>query len=137
MPKIPTITDAEPLPWPDAVMFIRQLSHDLRNHLNAAELQVALMNEIASDPELKDEMRRLREMLGTMTATLQKLSGAVVSPRPTCIDYPAPDLMRDLQTKFESDFPDRTGKVQWSTQLGDPAVQLHVDPQLLQQALFE
>ena len=34
---------------PDVVKFVRQLAHDLRNHLNAAELQSAYLDEIAED----------------------------------------------------------------------------------------
>ena len=44
------------IPLDDVVRFVRQLSHDLRNHLNAAELQAAFMNEIAEDPEVKEEV---------------------------------------------------------------------------------
>jgi K+-sensing histidine kinase KdpD len=133
----PKRSDPEPLAWDDAVTFIRQLGHDLRNHLNAAELQVALMNELTDDAELKKEIQRLREMLGTMTKALQKLSSAVVAPRPTCIDYDARELMRDLETKFQSEFPERAAKVQWRTEFADRAPLLHVDPQLVGQAVFE
>ena len=48
------------------VGFVRQLSHDLRNHLNAVELQTAFLNELAETPELKEELQRLREMLSEM-----------------------------------------------------------------------
>jgi K+-sensing histidine kinase KdpD len=133
----PKRSDPEPLAWDDAVTFIRQLSHDLRNHLNAAELQVALMNELTADAELKQEILRLREMLGTMTKALQKLSSAVVAPRPNSIDYDARDLLHDLETKFQSDFPERAAKVQWRTEFADKAPLLHVDPQLIGQAVFE
>ena len=49
--------------WNDVVRFMRQLSHDLRNHLNAAELQVAYLNELAESAEMKEEVKRLREMM--------------------------------------------------------------------------
>ena len=46
------------IPWENFVMFVRQLSHDLRNQLNAAELQSALIGELTSDEEWKSEARR-------------------------------------------------------------------------------
>ena len=61
---------------PDVVTFVRQLAHDLRNHLNAAELQSAYLAEIADDPELKEEINRLRAMVSEVGATLQRLTAA-------------------------------------------------------------
>ena len=37
--------------WNNFVKFLRQLSHDVRNHLNAVELQTAFLNEIAENAE--------------------------------------------------------------------------------------
>ena len=39
-------TDSLSLPWSDTVRFVRQLSHDLRNDLNAIELQSAYIGEL-------------------------------------------------------------------------------------------
>src|SRR3979409_629368 len=49
---------------PEVVKFIRQLAHDLRNHLNAAELQSAYLMEIAENNEVREEIKRLRGMIG-------------------------------------------------------------------------
>ena len=62
---------------PDVVKFVRQLSHDLRNHLNAAELQSAYIAEIAEDPELKEEIKRLRAMISEVGASLQRVTSAL------------------------------------------------------------
>ena len=49
------------VPMAVVVRFIRQLSHDLRNDLNAAELQSAFLKEIAEDGESRRaEVQRLR-----------------------------------------------------------------------------
>src|SRR3954453_10428965 len=88
-----------PLPdvsWDDVVRFIRQLSHDLRNHLNAAELQAAYLSEIATDAEMKDEIKRLREMVSVLGTTLQHLSANVVPPRTTMMSYGATEFFEDL-----------------------------------------
>ena len=45
-------TDSLTVPWSDTVRFVRQLSHDLRNDLNAIELQSAYIGELTQDQEL-------------------------------------------------------------------------------------
>ena len=52
-------SNALSVPWTDVVRFVRQLSHDLRNHLNAASLTAAYLNEVATDAEVKIEIKRL------------------------------------------------------------------------------
>ena len=51
--------------------FVRQLTHDLRNDLNAIELQSAYTAELEQNDELKSEIKLLR-----------KSSKAVIMPRP-------------------------------------------------------
>ncbi|SRR5581483_8099942 len=121
--------------WPDVVRFVRQLNHDVRNHLNALELQAAFLNEIAEEGEVKDEIKRLRETLANVATSLQKLSTTLSEPKLNRIPYRAADLMADLQKKFENDHPDRKARVKWQTQAGDANVD--VDPQLLQEAFAE
>src|SRR6266571_8328046 len=67
-------SDSLSVPWIDAVRFVRQLSHDLRNHLNAIELQSAYVSELDASAELKGEIKRLREMIPGLTVILQKLA---------------------------------------------------------------
>ena len=75
--------DSLSVPWVDTVRFIRQLSHDLRNHLNAIELQSAYISELEGDANLKGEVNRLREMISGLTSTLQQVSGGWVRSNPT------------------------------------------------------
>ena len=64
--------------WDNVVRFVRQFSHDLRNDLNAAELQAAFLGELTSDnAELKEEVKRLREMIAKLASSLQGLSAAL------------------------------------------------------------
>ena len=58
-----TPTDSLTVPWSDTVRFVRQLSHDLRNDLNAIELQSAYIGELTQDQELTSEIKRLREVV--------------------------------------------------------------------------
>ena len=121
--------------WDDIVRFIRQLSHDLRNHLNAAELQSAYINELAQDPELKAEIKRLRETISTLATVLQKLSSAVATPKLELIPYRASDFIEDLRNQIAKDLPQESARITWDAQVDDSA--LNVDPQLLPQALVE
>ena len=63
------------VPWNDVVRFVRQLSHDLRNHLNAIELQSTFLAELAQDGEMKPEVQRLREMTYEIGVTLSEAHG--------------------------------------------------------------
>ena len=121
------------VPWNEIVQFIRQLSHDLRNHLNAVELQSAYVAEIATDAEVKDEIKRLRGMLSGLGTVLQKLSADMAAARPTLMSYKAADFLEDLRRKMESTDP--TPAIDWDVQVGDAAVDL--DPQLLPLAVQE
>ena len=128
-------TDSLSVSWTDIVRFVRQLSHDLRNHLNAAELQAVYIGELTGDVELKTEIKRLRATIAGLGAVLQKLSADLGQIKPTFMPYRAVDFVEDLRQKFAHDFPQKSAAVNWDVQPGDAA--LNVDPQLLQQALLE
>jgi signal transduction histidine kinase len=123
------------VPWSDTIRFIRQLSHDLRNDLNAIELQSAYIGELETNEELKSEIRRLREMISGAASALQRLSRAVGEVKPNRISYRAADFMEDLRTKIDHDFPKESTEISWDIQLGD--AMLDIDPQLLQEAFAE
>ncbi|HEX7517768.1 MAG TPA: ATP-binding protein [Chthoniobacterales bacterium] len=123
------------VPMPDVVKFVRQLGHDLRNHLNAAELQSAYIAELAEDPELKDEVKRLRAMISDVGASLQSVTSALSAARLTLMPYGATDFVEDLRQKLAVDYPDESAEIEWSVQVGDATLQ--IDPQSLQPALAE
>jgi signal transduction histidine kinase len=120
--------------WNDIVRFVRQLSHDLRNGLNAAELQAAYLAEIAETAEMKDEVKRLREMIAQVGGSLQQLTTKVAPPSPTLMSYRAADLVDDLKQKLDS--LGNGAKVTWENSELNEAM-LNIDPQLLQQAFLE
>jgi signal transduction histidine kinase len=121
--------------WSDTARFIRQLSHDLRNDLNAIELQSTYIGELEKNQEIRGEIKRLREMVSGLAATLQQLSRAVGDVKPTLISYRAADLMQDLRKKIETVFPTQTAEITWEI---EPAhASLEVDPQLLQEVFTE
>jgi K+-sensing histidine kinase KdpD len=120
---------------PDIIKFVRQLAHDLRNDLNAAELQSAYLIEIAENGELKDEIKRLRGMIAEVGVNLQSLTVALGQPRLTEMPYSAKDFADDLRQKLATDYPNESAKVEWDIEPGDTT--LEIDPQLLLPALLE
>ena len=127
--------DFQSVPWSDAIRFIAQLSHDLRNDLNAIELQSAYIEELGKSEELKNEIKRLREMISRLASTLQRLSRAVGEVKPNVIPYPASDFIQDLRGKIDHDFPEESREISWEIQLGD--AMLNVDPQFFEEAFTE
>jgi len=121
--------------WNDVIRFIRQLSHDLRNNLNAMELQSAYIAELATSDDLKADIKSLREMVAGLALSLQKLSKSVGEVSPNPIAYRALDLVEDLRSKIERDLAQESREISWEIQLGDEM--LNVDPQLLEEAFIE
>jgi len=128
-------TDSLTLPWSDTVRFVRQFSHDLRNDLNAIELQSAYIGELTQDQELTSEIKRLREVVSGMNSTLQLLSRAVGEPAPNFVTYPAGEFLTDMRTQIERHFSKEGHEVTWDVQLKD--AMLNIDPQLFQEVFVE
>ncbi len=123
------------VPMEDVARFIRQLSHDLRNHLNAAELQAAFLGEVAADAETKDEVKRLRAMLGHFGDNLQQVTAALADIKLIAMPYGAADFMEDLQQKLTAERPEESAAIEWKVNVG--AATLQIDPQILQPAFLE
>jgi K+-sensing histidine kinase KdpD len=121
--------------WPDMVRFVRQLSHDLRNDLNAIELQSAYIGELTQDEELTNEIKRMREIVSGMNATLQLLSRAVGDVAPNPISYPAGEFLADVRTHIDRNFSKQNHEITWDVQL--EAGTLNIDPQLFQEVFVE
>jgi K+-sensing histidine kinase KdpD len=127
--------DSLSVPWRDAIRFIRQLSHDLRNDLNAVELQSTYIGELTDNAELKHEIKRLREMISGLASTLQKLSRGLADVKANLISYRAADFVEDLRKRIDLEFPEKSNQIGWNIQPGSAV--LHIDPELLQQAFIE
>src|SRR5689334_12812987 len=110
-------SDSLSVPWGDTVRFVRQLSHDLRNDLNAIELQSAYISELAQDQELTREIKRLREVVSGLNSMLQMLSRAVGEVAPNVIPYPAGEFLADMRTQIERNFPKENHEITWDVQL--------------------
>ncbi len=130
-----TSTDPVTVPWSDTVRFVRQLSHDLRNDLNAIELQSAYIGELTEDQELASEIKRLREVVAGMNSTLQLLSRAVGEVAPNVVNYPVGDFLADMRTQIDHNFSKENHEITWDVQVQDGM--LNIDPQLFQEVFVE
>ena len=124
------------IPRSDVVRFVRQVSHDLRNDLNAAELQAAFIGELTGDnAELKEEVKRLREMILKLAVTLQGLSTALGQVNLNVMPYGVGEFVEDLRAKIDKDLAAQSGSLKWEVKVGNE--KFEIDPQLLQQAFLE
>ena len=128
-------TNSLTVSWGDMIRFVRQLSHDLRNDLNAIELQSAYISELTQDQELTTEIKRLREVATGMNSTLQLLSRAVGEVTPNVITYSARDFLADMRTQIDRNFSNEKDQITWDVQLQDET--LNIDPQLFQEVFIE
>ena len=135
MPEPSNSTESIQVSMPEVVKFVRQLAHDLRNHLNAAELQSAYLIEIAENNEVREEIRRLRGMIAQVGTSLQELTAGLSQPRLTQMPYAAKELIEDLRQKIAASHPTESAQVNWADDSGD--VTLNIDPQLLLPALAQ
>ena len=115
--------------------FVGQLNHDLRNHLNAIELQAACLNETVREPETGSEIKRLREMTGDLCTHLQRLSASLAGVQPNTMTYLAGEFFEDLRAKLGLEEPELAAEVEWKSSLGEEA--LEIDPYILQEAFLE
>ena len=134
-PGVPPVSDSLSVPWSDVARFVRQLSHDLRNQLNASELQSAYVAELVSDPETKAEIKRLREMMSELGTILQRLTTSLGQVNLNVMPYRATDFLEDIRAKLATDVPNPPSTVNWDIQAQD--ANFEIDPQLLQLALLE
>ena len=98
------------VPWPQVERFVGLFTHDLRNGLNALELQLTFLGEISDDPEAKAEVKRMRGSVADITRQLQAVRLATGTPNPRPFAYKAADLMEDFRDRFERRHGDTSGR---------------------------
>ena len=124
------------VPWDRVERFVGQLTHDIRNGLNALELQLTFLGEISTDAEAVDEVKRVRATLGNVTRQLQTLRIATGAVHPYAMEYPAAEFFDDLRERLVKLHPGASERFVWETRL-DAGFMLSVDPELTLNALLE
>jgi signal transduction histidine kinase len=124
-----------PVPLPRLVSFVRLVTHDVRNGLNAIDLQAAFIAEIAGEGEVAEEMGKLRKMVTRVTQDMQELSGRFGEMRPVVMEFPVEEFLQGLKEAVEEEFETQAKRIVWETKLGDE--EMAMDYTLMMNALME
>jgi signal transduction histidine kinase len=130
-----TFENAPPVPLPRLVNFVKQITHDVRNGLNAIDLQAALIAEIAGEGEVSEEIGKLRKVVGHVTRDMQDLSSHFGELRPVVMEYPIQEFLQGLKELVEEKFETQAKRIVWEVKAGDE--EMEMDYTLLISALME
>lgn len=111
------------LTWAAVAGFVRQHTHDVRNHLNSLDLEAALLSDLVGEDEARESVVRLRRQIREAAASLRALSAKFSDAPPGDVLMAATDIFEIWKEQHASgDFPE----VQWENRLGSETVS--VDP---------
>ena len=127
----PSPTPTETLvPLERVSKFVRQLTHDVRNGLSAIDLETAFIAEIATEPEVLAEVRKLREMVTETAQMLRRVSQnfqpAVAHPIP----WAATTVMEELRKQLQTEFPEEAPTVAVENHFGEETLQIDLQQTL-------
>jgi signal transduction histidine kinase len=129
--------DIEDVPFPRLVNFVRQITHDVRNGLNAIDLQSAYIAEIAGETEVSVELGKLRKMVAHVTRGMQELSGRFAELRPVIMEYPVEEFLEGLKERVGEEFETQAKRIVWEIKTGSQEMEMEMDYSLLTSILLE
>ena len=113
--------DSEPdISWTRLAAFMRQHTHDVRNGLNALDLETALLQEVVTDDEGRASVARVRRQVRGIAEQLRGLSALFQEPKPYGAPLAARELFLIWREQHES-MPERPA-VEWIEEVGDAKV---------------
>lgn len=113
------------VPWPRVTAFVRQLTHDVRNHLNGLDLEAALLTELITDREGGASLARIRRQVRNIAAELRALSARLaptVSSPSTIAAGDAVAIWKDQALALEP-----APGVQWTEAVGEARLTVEVE----------
>lgn len=113
--------------WPDVVKFTRQLAHDVRNGLNGLDLEAAFVAELNTNPEIAEELKKLRAMVVNITRNLHEVSSYMGSFAMNTIDLEASILLKELRDRLAKRHPEEMAGVAWTDAACEEIVQVDVE----------
>jgi signal transduction histidine kinase len=126
--------NAPDVPLPRLVNFIRQVTHDVRNGLNAIDLQAAYIAEIA-DGEAARELGALRAMITHVTKDMQELSSRFGELRPVFMRFPVDEFLTGFKEAVETEFTTQAKRIVWDAKASSG--EMEMDYTLMTAALIE
>lgn len=93
--------------------FLRQLSHDVRNDLNAMELLVSYVEYEKSDGDVGNALKQLHDAVRYGARRMLRVSRAVQVPDVEYIPYPVDIFLEDLRERVETERPELARRLVW------------------------
>ena len=121
--------EAEPVsvPFDRVAAFVRHFSHDVRNTLNAMDLQTAFAVEIATDPEVSAELKKVRAMINQGARMMQAVSSNFWLNEPNLIEYSARILVEDLRDRMSRLLPDHISQIEWTNDVQEEKIAVDLE----------
>jgi len=113
------------LSWPRLATFIRQHTHDVRNHLNGLDLEAALLSELVTDGESKASVDRLRRQIREIAGEMRKLSSKFAEPLISPVELPARDWLEIWKDQAGNVTPSL--EITWHDEGKDTRIKLDLD----------
>ena len=119
------------VPFERVGTMVRQLTHDVRNGLNAMELHAALVAELLHDPEDAADaaiaLKRLRGLIAENAKSLQRFTARFHVTPPDLVAYPAKMFTEDFRARLAKTLPDFAPQMAWTEDLADEAIAVDVE----------
>ncbi len=115
--------------------FLRLLSHDVRNDLNAIDLLSAYLQEITAEQEVREELTQVRASVRFAVDRMVRVARALQAIDVEWVPYPLGALMEDLSVRVKVSFPEVSERMEWSGFELESSVR--VDGDLVFEALLE
>jgi K+-sensing histidine kinase KdpD len=115
--------------------FLRQLSHDVRNDLNAMDLLISYAEDLGAGEKAGAVLEQLHGAIRYGSQRMVRIARALQVPSPDCIPYPVDLLCEDLKDRLSVERPELSGRLRWAFS-GNPILVL-LDPVLVLEAMTE
>jgi signal transduction histidine kinase len=115
--------------------FLRQLSHDVRNDLNAMDLLISYAEDLGAGEKAASALEQLHGAVRYGSQRMVRISKAFQIPTPDRIPYPVDLLFEDLRDRLSVERPELSHRLRWVFS-GDPCLAL-LDPVLVLEAMTE
>ncbi len=101
-----------------SAQLVRRFGHDLRNNLNAVEMDACHLELLIKDAEGKESLNRMRRQLSQVERKLRALTLRFISPEPGV--FPAADLFTMWNSRAMGVFPGIS--IRWEDGLGSELI---------------
>lgn len=120
------MTEPALIPFAAVAQFVRRHTHDLRNELNALDLEATLLSETLPPGEASEALAQLRRQLRGTATQLRELCTRFHEPAPDLSPWLARDLFEQCQ-RLTAPLEPAPGTLQWENHLDRETVMADLD----------